>query len=71
MTAAIERIRPASLPRRSTLAPITSRTESGRATCVERVLGHPPSLGVLTDSARLDRLRSTSLTKNGLPSVSR
>ena len=71
MTAAIDSTRPASVPESHDPAPITSRTLSGRAMLLERVLGHPSPGGVLVDGPGLDRWRSTSLTKNGLPSVSR
>ena len=39
-----------------TLAPITSRTDVGQGRGVECVLGHPPSVGVLTDRAGLDQV---------------
>ena len=56
ITAAIESTRPASLPRRTTRAPITSRTQSGRAVGVEGVLGYPAPCGVLVDGPRLDQV---------------
>ena len=43
----------------------------GQRQVVEGSSGHPAPGVVLADGARLDRWRSTSLTKNGLPSVSR
>ena len=71
ITAATDSTRSASGPSRPTRAPITSRTLSGKAIC-SRVSARPTARSASWEIAPVsDRWRSTSLTKNGLPSVSR